>query len=354
MSTDQPGHPGRAEETDQLAAALQLIDYPDAAAATQTELAFRHLASAEGPLGLLPELASWVAAVQASSPPRDFRRVRTVVLAGDHGIAESGVSSHPSRRTAVELTRLAEGGGLVNVTAAIAEGSVRLVDLSVDGETSDAMAGYKVRRGTGRIDRVDAMTADECRRAIEAGMQLADEEIDSGTDLLVLGDLGAGTTTVAAALISVLTGTEPARLVGRGAGIDDATWAVKCTAIRDARRRGMLVKDDLPRLLTVIGGPDFAAAVGLVVQAAARRTPVLLDGVVSAAAALAVQSRAPQIVRWMRAARRSDEPAQRLALDRLGLTPIVDFQLATGSGAAALLAVPALRAAIRALGSADV
>lgn len=354
MSNDQPSHTDRPDQTDQLTAALQLIDYPDADAATQTELAFRGLASAEGPLGVLPELAAWVASVQACSPPRDFRRVRAVVLAGDHGIAAAGVSSHPGRRTSDELTRLAAGGGLLNVTAAIAEASVRLVDLSVDGDTPGAITNHKVRRGTGRVDREDAMTADECRSAIQAGRQLADEEIDAGTDLLVLGDLGAGSTTVAAALISVLTGSEPARVVGRGAGIDDATWAVKCAAIRDARRRGIPVKEDLPRLLTAIGGPDFAAAVGLLAQAAGRRTPVLLDGAVSAAAALAVQSQSPRIVRWLRAGRRSSEPAQRLAVERLGLTPVADFELATGSGAAALLAVPVLRAAIRALGSADV
>ena len=338
--------------------ALQLIDHPDAAAARTTEIATTELAAQAGPLGLLARLAGWTAGVQACSPPRDFERVRAIVIAGDHGIAQAGVSSRPVGYTADEVGRVRAGGGLVNMAAGVARATVRPVDVSVDisfdTESSESESEFKVRRASNRIDREDALSNAEVWRAIDAGIRLADAEIDAGTDLLVVGNIGAGSTTVAATLISVLTGTEPARVVGRSAGIDDATWSRKCAAVRDARRRGMPVRSDLPTLLATVTGADVAAMVGLLAQAAARRTPVVLDGVVAAAAALAVHSQRPQFARWIQAGERSAEPAHELALERMGLAPITDFGIGTGGAVAALLCVPVLRAAIRSISSANV
>jgi nicotinate-nucleotide--dimethylbenzimidazole phosphoribosyltransferase len=221
--------------------------------------------------------------------------------------------------------------------------------MAVSSDTDPAISQFKVRQSSGRIDREDALTPDEARSAIEAGINIADQEIDAGADLLIVGDMGIGNTTPAAVLISVLTDTEPIKVVGRGTGIDDAAWIRKCAAIRDARRRAWPHRDDITELLQVSGGADLAAMTGFLLQAANRRTPVLLDGVVVAAAALVAQRPNPRIVRWLQAAHLSVEPAHAIALDRLGLTPILDLGMRLGEGSGALVALPIVRAAIRTL-----
>jgi nicotinate-nucleotide--dimethylbenzimidazole phosphoribosyltransferase len=222
---------------------------------------------------------------------------------------------------------------------------VRALDLSVALDTDPAASKFKIRRSSGRIDREDALTADEAERALAAGVAIADEEIDSGAQLLIAGDLGIGNTTPASVLISVLTGVEPIKVVGRGTGIDDAGWIRKCAAIRDARRRAWPHRDDLTRLLATAGGADLAAMTGFLLQAAHRRTPVLLDGLVVSAAALAAQLGNPRVVHWMQAAHLSAEPAHELALQRLELTPILRLGMRLGEGTGALVALPVLRAA---------
>ncbi len=208
----------------------------------------------------------------------------------------------------------------------------------------------------GRIDREDALPADAVQQLVAAGVAAADAEVDAGADLLLPVALGAGATTVAATLVSVLTGREPVKVVGRGAGIavDDASWMRKALVVRDARRRGMPVRLDAARLLAAVGGPDTAALAGFLLRAAARRTPVLLDGSAVAAAALVAQSVQPRAIRWWHAAHRSPEPAHQVALDRLGLAPLLELELRVEDGTGPLLAVPLVRAAAALAARADV
>ena len=166
-----------------------------------------------------------------------------------------------------------------------------------------------MRRGSGNIAVEDALSADEAAAAIEAGRRIADEEVDSGADLLIAGDMGIGNTTAATTLIAALTDSEPVAVVGRGTGIDDAGWARKTAAIRDALYRARGVSADPVGLLRVCGGADFAAMAGFCAQAAVRRTPVLLDGVVVTAAALVADRLAPGARQWWQAGHRSTEPA---------------------------------------------
>jgi nicotinate-nucleotide--dimethylbenzimidazole phosphoribosyltransferase len=296
-------------------------------------------------LGRLDELAQWLSGVQAKYPPDDFERARAVIFAGDHGIAEAGVSASEPGATARWVAETAGGSGLVNVLADLAGASVRVVDIAVD---DDATPEYRVRRGSGRIDREDALAPDEVLAAIDAGVRVADEEIDGGADLLIAGQLGVGATTAAAVLVSVATNTEPVKVVGRGSGIDDETWMRKATAVRDARLRAWTHRATPIDLLASAAGADIAAISGFLIRAASRRTPVLLDGVVVAAAALVAQELQPRCVRWWRVGQRTSEPAQAIALRRLGLEPLVDLRVNTGDGSGALLALPLLRAAARA------
>jgi nicotinate-nucleotide--dimethylbenzimidazole phosphoribosyltransferase len=306
-----------------------------------------------GALGRLEQLSVWVAACQGACPPHQFERARVVVFAGDHGVTASGVSAFPAEVTAQMVANFASGGAAINVLAGLAGAGVRVVDVAVDSDAplTPAIGAHKVRRSSGNIAVEDALTPDEAAAAIEAGRLIADEEVDAGADLLIAGDMGIGNTTAATTLIAALTDSEPVAVVGRGTGVDDAGWARKTAAIRDALYRARGQAADPVALLRICGGADLAAMAGFCAQAAVRRTPVLLDGVVVTAAALVADLMAPGARRWWQAGHLSTEPAHSLALQRLELEPIVDLGMRLGEGTGAAVALPILRAAVATLAS---
>ncbi|MEU5852171.1 nicotinate-nucleotide--dimethylbenzimidazole phosphoribosyltransferase [Saccharopolyspora shandongensis] len=325
------------------------VPAPDEQARRQAVARHEQLTKPAGSLGRLEELGVWVAARQGTCPPRPFARPRVIVFAGDHGIAAHGVSAYPSDVTGQMVGNFLSGGAAVNALAAGSGATVRVVDMAVNTDTPPVVSAHKVRRGSGSIDREDALTAAEVDAAINAGRTIADEEIDSGADLLIAGDMGIGNTTPAAVLISALTGTEPVAVVGRGTGIDDNAWMRKTAAIRDALRRARKVLNDPVALLRTSSGADIAALAGFLAQAAVRRTPVLLDGVVVGAAALVAEELAPGARQWWLAGHRSAEPGGPLVLDHLDLNPILDLQMRLGEGSGALTALPVVTAAVRVL-----
>ncbi|MBY8849563.1 nicotinate-nucleotide--dimethylbenzimidazole phosphoribosyltransferase [Saccharothrix longispora] len=317
--------------------------------AARREAVARHtvLTKPVGSLGRLEELGAWVAACQGECPPRPFTRPRVVVFAGDHGVAKHGVSAYPSEVTGQMVANFLAGGAAVNVLANVAGATVRVVDVSVDSDT--AVGDLKVRRGSGSIDREDALTPEEAVKAVEIGRKLVDDEVDGGADLLIAGDMGIGNTTPAAVLIAALTGAEPVAAVGRGTGVDDQGWMRKTAAIRDALRRARPVIDDPVALLAAASGADIAAMAGFLAQAAVRRTPVILDGVVAGAAAVMAEELAPGAREWWVAGHRSAEPAHALALDHLGLEPLLEFDMRLGEGSGAVAALPLVVMATRVL-----
>lgn len=332
--------------------AFPAITPPDAEA-LQAALARQNtLTKPPGALGRLEALSVWVASCQGVCPPRQFTRARVVVFAGDHGVTASGVSAFPSEVTPQMVANFDAGGAAINVLATLADATVRVADIAVDAEPlSPAIGAHKVRRGSGNIAIEDALSDAETTAAIQAGRAIADEEVDSGADLLIAGDMGIGNTTPATTLIAAVTRSEPVAVVGRGTGIDDTGWARKVSAIRDALYRGRTVTGDPEALLRVCGGADLAAMAGFLAQAAVRRTPVLLDGVVVTAAALIADLLAPGARAWWQAGHRSTEPAHTLALDHLGLVPIVDLGMRLGEGTGAAVALPLVRAAVATLAS---
>jgi nicotinate-nucleotide--dimethylbenzimidazole phosphoribosyltransferase len=278
-----------------------------------------------------------------------LRRPRIVVFAGDHGVVARGVSAYPGEVTSQMVANFAAGGAAINVLATAAGAGVRVVDLAVDADTPKEVAAFKVRRSSGPIDTEDALSAEEVDAALAAGKSIVDEEVDAGADLLVAGDMGIGNTTAAAVLIAAITGTEPVAVVGRGTGIDDRTWMRKAAAIRDALRRARPHARDPLALLRVAGGADIAVLTGFLVQAAVRRTPVLLDGLVPVTAALIADEWAPGARDWWLLAQRSPEPALALAAEHLELTPVLDLQVRLDDGSGAVAAVPLLAMAARLL-----
>jgi nicotinate-nucleotide--dimethylbenzimidazole phosphoribosyltransferase len=320
---------------------------PDTAAAAAARARQDTLTKPRGALGRLEDLAVWVSSCQGQCPPRQFEHARIVVFAGDHGVARSGVSAYPPEVTAQMVANMAAGGAAINVLAEIAGATVRVVDLAVDADPlSPQIGAHKVRRGSGDIATEDALTEQEARDAIDAGRQVADQEVDEGADLLIAGDMGIGNTTAATVLVAALTGVEPVAAVGYGTGINDAGWARKTAAVRDALYRAEHVLANPIATLQCCGGADLAGIAGFCAQAAVRRTPVLLDGMVVTAAALIAEQLAPGARLWWQAGHRSTEPAHALALARLGLDPIVDLRMRLGEGSGAAVALPVLRAAV--------
>jgi len=325
---------------------------PSAAAAEQAVARQAVLTKPAGALGRLEAASVWMAAVQGVCPPAPFRRPAVVILAGDHGVARTaGTSAYPPEVTAQMVVNLATGGAAANVLAARVGARVRVVDVSVDVDPSyvdgvdRTIVARRVRRGSGSIDREDAMTRAEADAALALGAALADEEIDAGADVLIAGDMGIGNTTPAAALVGVLTGADARAVVGRGTGIDDATLVRKTAVVAAAMDRAAGALDDPVLLLSRIGSPDIAAMAAFIARASARGCPVVLDGIVSCAAALVAARLAPGAAAWWAAGHRSTEPAASVALAHLGLEPLVDLGLRLGEGTGALLALPMLDAA---------
>jgi nicotinate-nucleotide--dimethylbenzimidazole phosphoribosyltransferase len=323
----------------------------DAAMAAAFE---RHLSLAKPPgsLGKLEGLGLWLAGVQGRAVPERLTPRRVVVLAGDHGVAAAGVTAQPAAATAARVATFAAGGAAVNALARAVDAEVVVADLAVDDEPDRRAPGVldlRIRRGSGRIDTEPALTTDETLAALRTGVALADAAADAGVRLLVPGDMGVGSTTIAAALVCATTGAEPVEAVGHGTGVDDAAWSRAVRVVRDALRRSASSRDDPVSLLAELGGADVAAMTGLLVGAAARRVPVVLDGVLSGAAALVAAQLSPVAPAYWAAGHRCGEPAHARALAHLGLEPLLDLGLRLGEGTGALLAVPLLDAAVAVL-----
>ncbi|MEU3530342.1 nicotinate-nucleotide--dimethylbenzimidazole phosphoribosyltransferase [Streptomyces murinus] len=326
-----------------------LIERPDGGVRRDAETRRERQIVPPGALGRLDELGEWLTAAQSAVPVRTVERPRLILFAGDHGIAELDVSTRPAGGARELVRNVLEGASPAAVLARRLQVPVRVVDMALDcdpGDLPEDVGRHRVRRGSGRIDIEDALTAEEADAALRAGIAVADEEADSGTDLVVLGDISVGGTTAAAVLIAALCGTDASVVTGRGGvAIDDLTWMRKCAAIRDALRRARPVLGDQAQLLATVGGADLAAMTGFLLQCAVRKLPVILDGVVSAACALVAQRVAFRAPDWWLAAHDSGEPGQAKALDRMALEPLLQQGVKVGEGTGALLALPLVQAA---------
>ena len=339
-------------ETRDLKTLAAEITWPDREVAQEARARWDSLTKPTGALGRLEGIGTWWASVRGTCPAPPPQRPVLVIFAADHGVARTArTSAYPPEVTAQMVRTLLAERAAANALARQFGASVRVVDIGVDVDSSYAddlepqVAVHRVRRSSGSIDREDAMSMDETQRAFDVGVQLADDEVDAGADLLIVGDMGIGNTTAASAIVGLFAPADAVSVVGRGTGIDDATWMRKCSAVRDAMRRGRDVKAEPLELLSRIGGPDLAAMLGFLLQAAARRTPVLLDGTVPTAVALIAHRVAFKSREWWQAGHRSTEPAHTAALARLDLEPLLDLRMRLGEGTGALLALPIISAA---------
>nr|WTA71180.1 nicotinate-nucleotide--dimethylbenzimidazole phosphoribosyltransferase [Micromonospora sp. NBC_00855] len=340
----------------------------EAAMAAARELHGR-LTKPAGSLGALEELSVRLAGLAGACPPPLPEPAAVAIFAGDHGVHAQGVSPWPQEVTAQMIGNFLAGGAVVNAFARQAGASVTVVDVGVatplptDPAVADAagldpavldpavprLVVASVRRGTRDLAVTAALTRDEALAAVQTGIRIADELIDAGAGILLTGDMGIGNTTPAAALIAAFTGVDALDATGRGTGVDDPTYAHKVAVVRAALARHTPDPTDPLGVLAAVGGLEHAALAGLILGAAARRTPVLLDGVIAVSAALAAAAFAPDAVSAMVAGHRSAEPGATVALRHLGLDPLIDLGLRLGEGTGALLALPVVTGAVRVL-----
>src|SRR5882672_369645 len=304
-----------------------------------------------GSLGRLEQLSIDLAGMTGQLSPRLEHRV-VFTLAADHGVATEGVSAYPREVTAQMVLNFLAGGAAVNVLARLFGARVVVADLGVDADLPNhpQLRSLKVRRGTASITQGPAMSVEEAQRAIDHGRGLVLDEIEHGLDVVLTGDMGIGNTTASAALICALTGLDPQDVVGRGTGVDDAGLARKRAAVRTAlETNAKRIAGGPIDALAAVGGLEIAGLAGVIIEAASQRRPVLIDGFISAAAALAAAQIAPGATGYMIASHRSQELGHAAALRELGLKPLFDLDLRLGEGTGAVLALPLLDAAVRIL-----
>jgi nicotinate-nucleotide--dimethylbenzimidazole phosphoribosyltransferase len=333
---------------DETLAAIRPLDASAAAAAQARQ---DSLTKPRGSLGALEDVSVQLAGLAGRCPPPLPEPAAVAVFAGDHGVHAQGVTPWPQEVTAQMVANFVAGGAVINALAAQSGAEVIVVDVGVAADV-DPVPGLLVRKiaqGTRDMTREPAMTRADARAAIEVGITVARDLVARGTRCLLTGDMGIANTTPAAALIAVFTGAAPADVTGRGTGIDDTTLTRKVGVVARALARHHPDPADPLGVLAGVGGFEHAALAGYVLGAAAARVPVVLDGVIACAAALAARALAPDSTAAMIAGHRSVEPGASVALDALGLAPLVDLQMRLGEGSGAMLALPIVQGAVRVL-----
>ena len=328
---------------DELVRAVRPVDAAATAAARE-----RHtkLAKPPGSLGRLEELGAQLAGIAGRCPPPVPTVPTVVVAAGDHGVHARGVSDWPQSVTSAMVSTVAAGGAAVNAIAGAVGATVTVVDvgtLATDGPPP-GVRDRRIRAGTRDLTTEPALTVSEATAAIEAAAEVAADLVASGTDLLVTGEVGIANTTASACLIAALTDADPEAVTGRGANLDDTRTSRKVDAIKTALSRHGTDRDPLG-VLASLGGLEHAALVGVVLAGAAARVPVVVDGVISGAAALAAVALCPDAAGYLIPGHESAEPGGLALSRRLDRPPLIDLGLRLGEGTGALLAVPLVRSA---------
>jgi nicotinate-nucleotide--dimethylbenzimidazole phosphoribosyltransferase len=329
---------------------LPLVTPLAAAAMAAAETRQAQLTKPLGSMGRLEVLGTQLAGIARECPPPVPGPVAVAVFAGDHGVHAQAVTPWPQEVTVQMVANVAAGGAVVNALAAQVGADVVVVDVGVVGDAPahERLTRAKVARGTADLSTGPAMSPEQARRAFDLGVAQAYRLVDGGYRMLVTGDLGLANTTPAAALVAAMTGLDPADVTGRGAGSDDAMLAHKVDVVRRAVAR-LDVDADPMTVLAEVGGFEHAALAGFVLGGAARRVPVLLDGLIACSAALVAAALEPRAVAYLVAGHRSTEPGASAALTSLGLEPLLNLDLRLGEGSGAVLAVPLVQAAARML-----
>lgn len=303
-----------------------------------------------GSLGILEELSVQVAGIVGDPRPSVTRKA-VIVMAGDHGVARQGVSAYPPEVTPQMVMNFLTGGAAINALARQAGARVTIVDMGVaaDLPPHPGLIDRKVAKGTADFTRGPAMTADQAEQALRAGIEVVAAEHHAGLDLVGTGDMGIGNTTPSAAIIAALSGLPVNQVTGRGTGVDDKGLSHKVAAIETALRVNRPNPKDAFDVLCKVGGFEIAGLAGVIIGAASKRVPVVIDGFISGAAAVIAAGLAPEVKPFLIASHRSVEKGHKAMLDLLGLRPLLDLHMQLGEGTGAAIAFNVVEAAVRAL-----
>jgi nicotinate-nucleotide--dimethylbenzimidazole phosphoribosyltransferase len=311
------------------------------------------LTKPQGSLGRLEEFAKQLVAITESSMP-DLDKKVVFTFAGDHGVADEGVSAFPKEVTAQMVLNFVHGGAGINVIARHAGAEVVVVDIGVDYDFGDVgtrrdvpLLIKKVVSGTRNMRKNSAMTREEAEKCIQVGVELADEYAKKGYKIFGTGEMGIANTTPSSAITSVITGKSVEDITGRGTGINDEIWKNKVQVIKDSIHFNKPDASDPVDLLSKIGGTEIAGIAGLIIGAAANKIPVVIDGFISTVGALIAYLIEPKTKDYMFAAHMSQEVGHRAVLEKIGLRPILDLDLRLGEGTGAALSMMVIDAGLK-------
>ncbi|MBO0779918.1 MAG: nicotinate-nucleotide--dimethylbenzimidazole phosphoribosyltransferase [Ktedonobacteraceae bacterium] len=320
----------------------------DSATCEQAWARQAQLTKPAGSLGQLEAIAIQMAGIASDALP-EIARKAVVVMAADHGVTAEGVSAYPAAVTPQMVQNFLRGGAAINALARQADAEVVVVDIGVAADIEHPrLISRKVAYGTANMAKGASMTREQVLAAIQVGVEVVDELAQRGVDLLATGEMGIGNTSAASAITAVLLDLPVEKVTGRGTGIDDEQLAHKVAIIERAIALNQPKVGDALDALVKVGGLEIAGLAGVVLAAAARRIPVVLDGFISSAAGLVAYMLCPVVRDYLFAGHISVEKGHRFILERIGLRPLLDLGLRLGEGTGAALAMQVIEAALRA------
>ena len=308
------------------------------------------LTKPRGSLGRLEELSIQLAGMKAHPFP-SVERKAVIVMAADHGVTMEGVSAYPAEVTRQMVLNFLRGGAAINVLARQAGARVTVVDIGVaaDFEPIPGLIQCKVMYGTRNLARGPAMTRTEAEQALQVGMDILNDEVARGLDIVSTGDMGIGNTTSSSAIVAAMTGLPVTQVVGRGTGIDDQGLDRKIKVIEQALAVNQPDANDAMDVLHKVGGLEIAGLAGVMIAAASHRVPVVVDGFISTAAAMIAVGLAPRVRDYLISAHQSVEIGHQAMLKHLNIMPLLDLNLRLGEGTGAALAFHLIEASTRIL-----
>ena len=329
-------------EQSPLAVSIPPLDEAAREAAAERQ---QQLLKPPGSLGRLESMAVDIAAMQATPTPAVDPAV-IFTLAADHGVTTEGVSAYPASVTAAMVAAVEGGDAAINALSAANEITTHVVDMGVDGDVPSGVIDHHIADGTANMAREPAMTAAQARESIAAGRELvADHAAEAG--IVGLGDLGIGNTTPSAAITAALTDTPVAEVTGHGTGIDEATRQGKIETIEQALSVTDPDTDDPLDVLRCVGGFEIGGLVGVTLEAASRRIPVVVDGVITGAAALVAAEIDERVTEYLLGSHVSTEPGHAVQLEHLDVEACIDYEMGLGEGTGAAVAIGTYRSACR-------
>lgn len=326
---------------------IKKIDY---SMADKTQERLNNLTKPVGSLGRLEEIAKQVVEITQKEMP-NFKDKVIFTLAASHGVTEENVSAYPKEVTLQMVYNFLRGGAGINVLAGHVGARVIVADVGVawDLDRKEGLVIKKINYGTKNISKGPAMTTEEAELSIINGIDIFEEEFKKGVDIAGTGEMGIGNTTPSSAITSVITGKSVEDVTGRGTGITLPALSQKINVIKKAVSINNPDRNDAIDILSKLGGFEIGGLAGIILAAASRRVPVVIDGFISGAAALIAFHLEPKVKDYMIAAHSSVEKGHKIILDHIGLNPLLDLDLRLGEGTGAALGISIVEAGVKIL-----